>query len=284
MHRPLLLLVALASLAGCARHAAPGAAGVSAPEPGRAGGGSGEASAARLAARWSSQMFGFDALEAYESRRGGARGELVIARKWYGDTARIAFDVVSPPQLARVAALLIQQRGGGDELFLYAPLPSAPRRSGMAVSRALAPPLEFPMPGTDAAVPVPEVRPFLEGELSYARLPDEVIAGEPCDVVEGRRTGAHRGFDRIELAIARRLGVALRTRYFWRDLERRRVTVRPEDVERFDGRWLPTRRVVEDLETSQTSELILRNIVIDAQLPDRLFRQHNLRFQRFPSF
>jgi hypothetical protein len=31
-------------------------------------------------------------------------------------------------------------------------------------------------------------------------------------------------------------------------------------------------------------ELVLRNLVIDPALPDRLFTTHRLRYQRFPRF
>ena len=90
--------------------------------------------------------------------------------------------------------------------------------------------------------------------------------------------------DRIRLAIASGSGVALETRYFEGDRALRSVVVDPADVESHGGRMLPMRRRIETRASRGTTELVLRNLMIDPVLPDRLFTSHSLRTQRFPRF
>jgi hypothetical protein len=47
---------------------------------------------------------------------------------------------------------------------------------------------------------------------------------------------------------------------------------------------LPTRRRIETRTTRERLDLVLRNLMIDPVLPDRLFTSHSLRYQRFPTF
>ena len=47
---------------------------------------------------------------------------------------------------------------------------------------------------------------------------------------------------------------------------------------------LPAQRRIQSLPSGPDVELTLRNLMIHPDLPDRLFTEHNLRVQRFPSF
>jgi hypothetical protein len=221
----------------------------------------------------------------------------MIARKWHDEGVRIVFDVIRPRAAARVAALLIQRPGERDEMFIFAPPPprvgsspytgASPRRD-VARQRWLLPRLDLATP-SGGSVPTGEIRPFLPGELRHERRPDEVIDGEPCRVIasdvlapwlnSGRQSVTH-----LDLAISIRTGVALRTRYYRNGRELRRVTTEPSDVELYGDRWLPTRRTVHNLENRDRTELILRNVLIDAELPDPLFTREALVRQNFPTF
>jgi hypothetical protein len=142
----------------------------------------------------------------------------------------------------------------------------------------------FPLPFFGAAVSVLNFRPFLPGELHYERLPDESIRGELCYVLALRPASAALGYDRVELAISTGTGVALRERYFRNGSESLRVRVHPEEARKYEDRWLPAQRRIQSLPSGPDVELTLRNLMIHPDLPDRLFTEHNLRVQRFPSF
>ncbi len=58
----------------------------------------------------------------------------------------------------------------------------------------------------------------------------------------------------------------------------------PDDPREFGDRRLPVRRRIATPPHPGVTELILRNVMLDPELPDRLFTKHNLRVQRFPSF
>jgi hypothetical protein len=236
-----------------------------------------EPSAEELGSRWFDQMFGFDAMEAYEARSKAHRVEFVVLRKWNGPAAELLIDLRAPRAVSSWAYLFRHNPGRPDDLFIYS--------SGLRRVRRIPPPrMSFPLPFLGAALSVLNFRPFLPGELLYERLPDVAIQGEPCYGLALRPASPALGFDRVELAISRRTGVALRERYFRKGSETLRVRVRPEAAHRYEDRWLPEQRRIQSLPTGPEVELTLRNLMIQPALPDRLFTEHNLRVQRFPSF
>jgi hypothetical protein len=271
---PLSLLVALA-LAGPGDGANDARAPASAtPAPEAATRTADEATAAADA--WFTQLHGFDALEAYESRTGSRRVEFVVARRWKSGRAELVIDIRSPPGLEKLAFLFLQNRDRSDDFFVYWP----PWRK---VLRATAAELSGGLLPTGLFVTLGDLRPILPGELVHVRRPDEEVEGEPCFAVESRPSGRPLGFDRMLLSISRRSGVALRTRLYRGERELRRILVSPRDIGSFDDRHLPTRRRVE-LADGSTAELFLRNLMIDPPLPDQLFSKQSLQTQRFPSF
>ena len=243
----------------------------------------GEPTASELAERWFDQLLGFDSLEAYELRSGRARIGFAVARKWTESGVEIVIYLRKPEQYDKLALLFRPIRGGPDDLFIYL-TPQLFGASSRRVRRLPSPRLLAPVPAFGTHVPLMDFRPFFTGELTHERLPDEVIGEQACRVVESRPNGIRLGFDRMDLALSKRSGVSLRSRYFKGEKEILRVEVSPEDVARYDDRWLPTLRRLSWAGSAETGELILRNVIVDADLPDRLFTNHALRFQRFPSF
>jgi hypothetical protein len=243
-----------------------------------------------IAQRWFDQLLGFDALEAYVAVAGKDKLGFAIARKWRDGLARIVFKVEEPAAIDELAALWIQNRDRSDDFFLYLTpqiFPSGATEAATApggkVRRLQMPRLDFEVPFTGGGLPIGELRPFLPGELAWYRLDDAAVAGEPCWVVEGRPWRKRFRFDRLELAISTRTGVALRTRYFRGDAAIRSVDVERADVQERQGRYLPIRRRISGVGT-RSFELVLRNLVVDPALPERIFTSHTLRYQKFPRF
>ena len=129
------------------------------------------------------------------------------------------------------------------------------------------------------------VLPTLPENYAFRRLSDQAIEGEACSVIEGRllRGRRRRGFDRIVYWISQRSGVARRKLYYRGDRELRRVSVAARDVREMDGRPFAVRRLVR-LGDGTLAELVLRNALLDVELPDKLFTEHTLRVRRFPRF
>lgn len=230
---------------------------------------------AELAESHFARLYGFDAVEAYESRHGPARLTFGVARAWRDGRAKLLLDVFTPDAFSKWALLLLHNDRRSDDLFVY--FPDFPFRLVRRVSA-----IQLQKQVLFDVLPLGELRPIASGELAYTLLGRVSLAGEPCWLVEGRPL--HRGldFDRVELAISERSGFALRTTYFVRDREIRSVHVAPGDLRPFQERLLPERRSIRTPGSDEPTVLSLRNIMLDPDLPDTLFTHHNLRVQRFP--
>jgi hypothetical protein len=240
-----------------------------------------DALARELAEAWFEQLYGFDALEAYRSTDGGLVTEFVIARRWRDGQAQLLIDVRSPPGDRDVALLFLQRRDRSDDVFL---LPRDAPRALKSIERRTAAQLEVSVPGLASRLALLDLRPIAPGELAYRWLGEEQVDGVSCYLLEGRPEQRDLGFDRVELAISAQDGGALRTRYFRRGREFRRVSSSATDFGEFDGRRLPERRRIESPPGRPPLVLELRNAVVEPPLPDSLFTRRSLIVQRFPSF
>jgi hypothetical protein len=251
--------------------------------------GSASTEAAALAHHYFDQLLGFDALEAYTATAGTERLGFSVARKWYDGRVRLAIKVEEPRALDELVILLLQNRERSDDLFVYLTPQLFPDGGfealgpGGRVRRLQMSGLDFEVPFTGTRFPMGELRPFLRGELRWERRPDAVLFDEPSYVVEGTPTRGGFAFDSIELVLSKETGVALRTRYLVDGDAARTILVRPRDVQARQGRWLPIRRQVMG-KGSREYELVLRNVVVDPAIPDRMFSSQNLRMKRFPRF
>ena len=228
-----------------------------------------------LAEAYFEQLYGFNALEAYESFRGPAHAVFAVARRWTRGSAKILIDVQAPDSFSKWALLMFHNRERSDDLFAYVP---AWRR----VHRLSA--IDLELQGLFPLLPLGEFRPIAPGELEYTQLPDALVEGEVCQVVEGRPRHRGLGFDRMELAISPKSGLALRTLVFKGANVIRRIMVAPEDIQQYGDRLLPVRRRITSPPDEGVTELVLRNLMLDPLLPNSLFTPHSLRKQRFPGF
>lgn len=238
-----------------------------------------------LAERFFERLYGFDALEAYEVRGGRVPIHFALARRWREGKAEIFIKIQAPRAVSKWAVLLRHSGRRSDDLFVFVPYIGSDGRV-FRVTAILA--QEQALSG---GLPLGEISPIAPGELAYARLPDRQVGGEPCYVVAGEPRHRGLGFERVELAISPESGMALESRYYAGSRETRRVLISPDEIGDFGERRLPVRRRIVmsaslDPETDKPRivELILRNLVLEPNLPDWLFTKHNLRVQHFPSF
>jgi hypothetical protein len=267
MQRALIGVVAAAALLG-------------APGPARAL----EASeVAALAERHYRLLYGFSALEAYQAQRGRESSEFVVARRWRGDGVDVVVDVIQPEAAEKWAFLFLQHLGRPDDFFGYVPVGfvSSVGGAGRRVRRFEASYQESDLPFIHT--PLRELRPLRPGELEYTYAGDLEIEGELCHLIRAQ-PHPETQLSGIELAISPRYGISLRTRFLRDGREVRHVVVSPADIRIEEGRALLTKRRLVSTAAAKETVLVLRNFLLDPELPDRLFSAQTLRTQRFPSF
>lgn len=232
---------------------------------------------------WLDQHRRIDSLEAYELRAGTARIEFSIARKWSPNGARV-FVALRSPRSVRGVALLFRQNGDRGPVDGWIYLPSGVGGPAARRARRL-PPIatEIPIPGTRISLPSSLLFPLLTNRLELRRLSDTRVADEDCYVFESRELDA-RPDQWTELVLSKRTGVAVRTTVYRRGAPAWIVRAPVRNLRQDLDRWRPGLLRIENPRNGATADLILRNLMLEPDLPDRLFTEHNLRVQRFPGF
>jgi hypothetical protein len=233
------------------------------------------ADATQLAEAWFHRIYGFDALQAFESKRGPVKTSFLVARRWVEGRVRIVVDVLAPQAFEDWAFMLIHNPDRSDDLFVYVPWMRRVRRLSA---------IELEKEMLFEVMPIGELRPITIGEMAYHTLGEERVAGEPCWLIEGRPL--HRGIShtRVVLAVSKQSGFALRTEFYRGERVGRRVLIDPDDMDLYGDRLLPSRIQIETPPLEGVTQLTLRNVLVDPALPDYLFTSDNLIKQRFPRF
>jgi hypothetical protein len=229
----------------------------------------------QLGESWFDRLHGFDALLAFESKRGPVRTSLLVARRWVEGRAQLIIDILLPRVFEDWAFMLLHNYDRSDDLFVYVPWLKRVRRiSSIEIEKEL----------LFEVMPIGELRPITFGEMEYEMLGEEQVAGEPCWLIEARPLHRGLGHSRVVLAISKHSGFALRTEFYRGERIGRRVLIDPGDMDLYGDRLLPRRLLIETPPSPGATELTLHNALVDPVLPDRLFTKHNLRVQRFPHF
>ena len=198
-----------------------------------------------------------------------------------GNEANLLGYIREPKEFRKWAALLRYNPERDDDLFVYI-------HTGVSdVARRVRrlPPVTLESDPVGHVLPLGVLRPISDGELEYRSLAEErEVEGEACDVVEGKTRRQGVWFDRVELAISRKSGFALETRYYRGDRQLRRVVSPPGDIRDYGDRKLPSRRLIFSPSAREPLELVLRNLLDEPEFPRKFFTKHNLRVQRFPTF
>jgi hypothetical protein len=227
-------------------------------------------------------LSGFDAIEVYESKRLGDSAKFVITRRWSDARVDLLMHATSRlPDVAasrhsdgkRVAARLTHELGHSDELLVY--IPNLYRNTRRFTTAEIQRSNFLPL------YPLRDFLPIMRGELSYLRLPDQLVDGTSLMVIEGRPLYEDQGFDQLLLHFSPESPLAVRTTYLRRGRELRRVLIDPAYIVDREGWLVPMRRLVIGRD-GVTTELRLRNLLMNPYLPDGFFSEHNLRVQRFP--
>jgi hypothetical protein len=219
----------------------------------------------------------FDALLTYEVTRGPARVLFTIARRWRDGLAEQLFDIREPASFDKWAMLMHENRGGSDDLFLYAGYATDGKVRRLASS-------QIERQAIFELLAIGDYRPTPRGELTYEAGPDEEVDSVPCHVLIARSAESNLGFDRLELVFTEDTNLLLQSRFIRRDKEVRRLSTTPADYKEVGGRRLPMRRVASRWADGGETEIVLQRVIETGDLPDGLFSHLNLRMQHFPQF
>jgi hypothetical protein len=232
---------------------------------------------AALAESYFDESERFDAFLTYQVKRGPAAALFTIARRWRAGLAELLFDIREPASFDKWAMLMHENRGGSDDLFLYAGY-----ATDLEVRRLAASQIE--RQAVFELIAVGDYRPTARGELSYQAGPDESLGSVPCHVVIASTPHPYLGFDRLELVFAAERKLLLEQRFYSGSKEVRRLSTTLADYQDIGGRRLPMRWLAHRWADAGETEIVLKRVVEMPDLPDRLFSHLNLKEQRFPEF
>ena len=232
----------------------------------------GTAEGEALARAWFESSQGFDAYEVYELRGTGTAVRFALARRHDAGSVQVRSEVLAPKTFRGTGLLLRLSPGKKPRLLAAAP------RSTVAETLN---PAFLPASGASWSVAAEVALPLLPEVFLHRRLPDEVVHGEPCSVLESRPVEKQRGFTTIVRKISQRTGVALQIEYYRGRYLARTVSVLPKDVQETEGRFLPRVRSVWSADGTR-SEIVLHRAVLDVDLPERVFTERGLVTGSFP--
>lgn len=110
-------------------------------------------------------------------------------------------------------------------------------------------------------------------DADYERLPDTVLDGVPCFVVEAvPKPHAKSEYSRFRMAIEKERSVPLRTRY-WddREVEVKELRVERDAIERIRDVWVPRRMLMTQLRNASWTRLVVEEIEPEVRLTRSAF-------------
>lgn len=185
--------------------------------------------------------------------------------------SRIFLRVEAPFDLRGASVLLIERDDRADDMWMYLPeLEKVRRISSRTISGSLF--------GTDFSYEDIQRLQVGFNDASGRRLPDAEVENRPVYVVEvtpGPELASR--YSRIVSYIDREYCVPLKTEFFEdSDVARKVMTIDPKKVSREANSWIPREVVLRDLDRETETRLVVAEIEIDGDIPDRRFTQTQL--------
>ena len=237
-----------------------------------------------LAQAWFDQLWGADAVELWTTDWSGQTLSYGVARHWEAGRPLVFVRILAPHTYVELNFLLLERDDSRLEISYYRTPKLFPQGKKTARVMSVGPITRLDrLPFAPGLPAVADVEPVRASDYTFTRLPDEIVAKKPCRVIEGRPHATDLGFDRVVYSLARETGVALETKWFANGKAVRRVTTLPMDVRDEGGRFLPTRRTVDQLGL-EAQHFVMSRLMLDPVFPDKQFTTQNLKTGRFPSY
>ncbi len=207
-----------------------------------------------------------------ESGRFVTRTSFAYGRKRKGDEVRtLIFTGDGRREAGR--ALLFQRPGTADRIFVS----DGTRGSVRPLSSGS---YAWPLFGSDFSYE--DFRAHTSDEYRIEVLGTDRLYGEDCRVLRLRPLEGPYEVMLVWLSTER--PIMLRTDYVDRKGRWKRYRLKPSDVERRFEWWVPMRDEMIDLRSGRRTVRRIRNLLIDAAVPDELFTITQLARGRMPSF
>jgi len=172
-----------------------------------------------------------------------------------------------PFDLKYTAYLVIDKEGETNDQFVYLPTYRRVRRVNLRGEAIF---------GSDFSFE--DVLPRELEDAEYRRMPDELVGGVPCFVVEATpRAQANSEYSRFAFKVEKARYVPLIIRYwneagvFFKELH-----ADYDSIERFDTAWIPMRSTMRNLLAQSWSRLVVVKLVPNPDFPNSIFSLRGL--------
>jgi outer membrane lipoprotein-sorting protein len=215
-------------------------------------------------------------LESTDRAGDGRRYDMTIEwKKGDNGLAKTLMRLTAPPDLRGSAYLMIEREDRQPDLFSY--LPELERVRRLTVRAAAG-----SLFGSDFSY---EDMRWLQNFADSARstlLGSEDAEGRPVWRIETKPTPEDASaYINIVSLIDRERCVPLRFEFYEREGKLTKlITVPPSHVVREGKRWVPMEISIEDKEAGTRSAMIVKNVELDIDIPDKRFTQQALRRRR----
>lgn len=190
-----------------------------------------------------------------------------------GVYAKVMITLTGPRELERTAYLYVHRSDRADDQFIYSPLRKRMARANLRGQNVAGTDFSF----DDFLTTLDDLE-----NAKYRRLPDEVVDGAPCYVVEAVMTSGSRSrYTRSIAAIDKAHYVPLRTRY-WNDVgvESKELRSPRASLQAYDGVWVPNESTMTDLLEDTSSTVTIESLDPNPTLDDNEFSPSALEWRR----
>lgn len=173
-------------------------------------------------------------------------------------TVRAMIEFLAPADVAGTRLLAVREGDGRSEQFVYLP-------AFKKVKRVVGGQRSQSFMGTDFAYADLGGRDPVA--VSWKRLPDEKLAGQPCQVVEGEpKAPEDDGYGRFVMWIHEKHGIPMRIDFYALDRQTltKRLTVRK--LEKRSERWLATEAVMQTQKSGTETKMTLVALDFDTEI------------------
>ena len=182
---------------------------------------------------------------------------------------------IEAPQDLREAAILLIERGSGQDIFMYVPeLRRTRRLHGRMVTDT--------MFGTDFSYEDFRRMQAIGSDLPGERLADAEIQGRPVFVVASKMPeSAESIYQRLVAYVDRATCVPLKVEFFQKgDSPRKVLEADPTQVVEQKGRQVAKKLVLRDLQAGTETAITISDLQVDVEIPEKLFQERTLDQRR----
>jgi hypothetical protein len=190
-----------------------------------------------------------------------------------GVYAKVMITLTGPRELEHTGYLYVHRSDRADDQFIFSPLRKRTARANLRGQNVAGTDFSF----DDFLTTLDDLE-----HGRYRRLPDEVVDGAPCYVVEAVMTSDSRSrYTRSVAAIDKAHYVPLRTRY-WDEVGVASKELRSPraSLAAYDGVWVPNESTMTDLLEDTSSTVTIESLDPNSTLDDNEFSPSALEWRR----